>query len=163
MKKKVLFLAWALQLVPAIMMAQGVVEVVDSAKVDPLEGMLIEVYENEDGIEVRDTFYFDNPAEDSIKMVKIDLKECDSVEVCKNPKYAIISKNGKKAIYDMLLNQLVTAVEYDELGFSCCKQAGADITISIFYTKIDNKEGMFSVSDLTKDVISIWKDESDNY
>ena len=154
MKKKVLFLAWALQLVPAIMMAQGVVEVVDSAKVDPLEGMLIEVYENEDGVEIRDTLYFDNPAE---KMAEIKLKDCDSVEVCKNPKYAIITKDGKKGIYDMMLNQLVTAVEYDELGFSCCKQAGDDITISIFYTKIDNKEGMFSVSDLTKDVISIWK------
>ena len=90
-------------------------------------------------------------------MVKIDLKECDSVDVCENPKYAIITKDGKKGIYDMMLNQLVTAVEYDELGFSCCKQAGDDITISIFYTKVDNKEGMFSVSDLTKDVISIWK------
>ena len=50
----VLFLAWALQLVPTIMMAQDVVEVVDSANVDPLEGMLIEVYDNEDGVEVRD-------------------------------------------------------------------------------------------------------------
>ena len=82
MKKRVLFLAWVLQLVPAIMMAQGVVEVVDSAKVDPLEGMLIEVYDNEYGEEVRDTFYFDNPAEDSIKMVKINLRECESVDVC---------------------------------------------------------------------------------
>ena len=129
------------------MMAQDVVEVVDSANVDPLEGMLIEVYDNEDGIEVRDTFYFDNPAEDSIKMVKIDLKECDSVEVCQNRKYAIITKDGKKGIYDMMLNQLVTAIEYDELGFSCCKQTGENTTISIFYTKIDNKEGLFSVSD----------------
>ena len=147
MKKKVLFLAWVLQLVPAIMMAQGVVEVVDSAKVDPLEGMLIEVYDNEYGEEVRDTFYFDNPAEDSIKMVKINLKECESVDVCENPKYAIITKDGKKGIYDMMLNQLITAIEYDELGFSCRKQMGNNTSINFFYTRIDNKEGMFSVTE----------------
>ena len=98
MKKKMFVLACALLLVPTILMAQDVVEVVDSANVDPLEGMLIEVYENEDGIEVRDTFYFDNPAE---KMEEVSLKECESVEVCKNPKYAIVTKNGKKGIYDM--------------------------------------------------------------
>lgn len=145
MKEKFLFLALAIIFVPAISLAQNVADVVDSSKVDPYEDMIIEIYDNEDGVEVRDTIYLNNPADNSVNVVQLNLKECDSVDVCENHKYAVVTKNGKKGIYDIMLNQLVTAVEFDELGFSCRKQIEGNAFINIFYTKKDNKEGMLSV------------------
>ena len=144
MKKEVLFMALALLFVPAISLAQNVV---DSAKVDPYEDMIVEIYDNEDGVEVRDTIYLNNPAEALVKVEQVSLKDCESVVVCDYDKYAIITKDGKKGVFDMILNKLVSDIEYDELGFSCRRQTGNNASISIFYTKKNGKEGMLSISD----------------
>lgn len=162
MMKKSFFMNWlvlASLLVPTLMSAQ---EVVDSDDVDPYEGMIIETYYTEDGGTANDTIYLDNRDEDSLRTVQHDLKEYDLVDICiGNPKYAIVTKDGKKGIYDMLLHQEVTPVEFREVGF--CRQDIMEDShfFNIFYVMKGIKRGILSVDESTNNVLSIWMDDSD--
>ena len=62
-----------------------------------------------------------------------DLKEYEWVDICYNPKYAIVSKDGKKGIYDMVLHKNNTEIEYRDLGFSKQTVAEDSANISMFY------------------------------
>ena len=159
MVKKLFFRNWlvpALLLVPTLMSAQ---EVVDSVDVDPYEGMIIETYYTEDGGTASDTIYLDNRDKDSLRMVQHDLKEYEWVDFCDSHKYAIVTKNGKKGIYDLVLHQEVTPVEFREVGF--CRQDIIEdsLCFNIFYATEGIKRGILSVDESSNNVVSIWKDD----
>ena len=162
MVKKLFFRSWlvlASLLVPTLMYAQ---EVVDSTDVDPYEGMIIETYYTEDGGTASDTIYLDNRDEDSLRTAQHDLKEYDWVDICiGNPKYAIVTKGRKKGIYDMLLHQEVTPVEFREVGF--CRQDIMEDSLffNIFYATEGIKRGILSVDESSNNVLSIWMDDPD--
>ena len=160
MVKKLFFRNWlvsALLLVPTLVPAQ---EVVDSTDVDPYEGMIIETYYTENGGTASDTIYLDNHDEDSLRIALHDLKEYDRVDICfGNPKYAIVIKDGKKGIFDLMLHQEVTPVEFREVGF--CRQDIMEdsLCFNIFYATEGIKRGILSVDESTNNVVSIWMDD----
>ena len=100
--------------------------------------------------------------EDVQRIVQHDLKEYDRVDICTgNPKYAIVIKDGKKGIYDMLLHQEVTPVEFRKVGF-CRQDISEDsLCFNIFYATEGIKRGILSVDESTNTVLSIWMDDPD--
>ena len=162
MVKKLFFRFWivqALLLMPAFMSAQ---EVVDSVDLDPYEGMIIETYYTDDGGTATDTIYLDNCDGDSLRATQHDLKEYDWVDICTgNPKYAIVTKDGKKGIYDMEEHRNLTGIEYRELGYSRDMETEDSTQMSMFYAKKGIKIGILSLSGSSDDIMSIWMDDPD--
>ena len=166
MAKRLFFRDWlvlALLLVPTLMSAQEVTETVDSIEVDPYEGMIIESIITDNGEIVEDTIYLDDEVSDwQRNLPQYDLKEYEWIEFCNNPKYAIVTKDRKKGIYDLFLNQNVTAIEYRDLGFSEQTVAEEDSAyISLFYATKGIKRGIISLYEPTNNVVSIWMDDPD--
>ena len=152
----------ALLLVPTLMTAQEVTEAVDSIEVDPNEDMIIETYYTDDGGTASDTIYLNDEANDWQKnLPQYDLKEYEWVDICYNPKYAIVSKDGKKGIYDMVEHRNITEIVYRDLGFSKQSVAEDSAYISMFYATKGIKRGIVSVYEPTNDVVSIWLDDPD--
>lgn len=154
------WLVLASLLVPTLMTAQKVTEAVDSIEVDPYEGMIIESIITDNGEIVEDTIYLDDEVSEWQKnLPQYDLKEYEWVEFCNNPKYAIVTKDCKKGIYDLFLNQNVTAIEYRGLGFSEQTVAEDSAYISLFYATKGIKRGIISLYEPTNNVVSIWMDD----
>ena len=142
------------------MTAQEVTEVVDSIEVDPYEGMIIESIITDKGEIVEDTIYLDDEVSDWQKnLPQYDLKEYEWVEFCNNPKYAIVTKDCKKGIYDLFLNRNITGIEYRDLGFSEQTVAEDSAYISLFYATKGIKRGIISLYEPTNNVVSIWMDD----
>ncbi len=167
MAKSLFFRNWlvlAVLLVPTFMAAQEVTEVVDSIKVDPNEDMIIETYYTDDGGTTNDTIYLNDETNDWQKnLPQYDLKEYEWVDICYNPKYAIVSKDGKKGIYDMVEHRNITEIVYRDLGFSKQSVAEDSAYISMFYATKGIKRGIVSVYEPTNDVVSIWMDDPDEF
>ena len=165
MAKSLFFRNWlvlAVLLVPTLTTAQEVTEAVDSIKVDPNEDMIIETYYTDDGGTANDTIYLNDEANDWQKnLPQYDLKEYEWVDICDNPKYAIVSKDGKKGIYDLVLHKNITEIEYRDLGFSKQTVAEDSANISMFFATKGIKRGIVSVYELTNNVVSIWMDDPD--
>lgn len=142
---KSIFIVALLQL-SSIAEAQEIIEVVDSISVDEMGG---------DTISVEDLF------SEKPQVTQYDLKECEWVDICYNPKYAIVTKEGKKGIYDMVLHKNVTEIEYRDLGFSKQTTAEDSASISMFYATKGIKRGIVSLYEPTNDVVSIWMDDPD--
>ena len=126
--------------------AQEIIEVVDSISEDEM---------------VADTISIDELISDKPKITQYDLSECEWVDICYNPKYAIVSKDGKKGIYDMMLHKNVTEIEYRDLGFSKQTVAEDSAYISMFYATKGIKRGIVSIYEPTNNVVSIWMDDPD--
>ena len=152
--------------------AQEIIEVVDSINVDemigdtvsadPYEGMIIETYYTDSGDLASDTIYLDDETSEWQKSLpQYDLKEYEWVDICNNPKYAIVTKDGKKGIYDMILHKNVTEIEYRDLGFSKQTVAEDSALISLFYATKGIKRGIVSLYEPTNNVVSIWMDDPD--
>lgn len=152
--------------------AQEIIEVVDSISVnemigdtvsaDPYEGMIIETYYTDSGDLASDTIYLDDETSEWQKSLpQYDLKEYEWVDICNNPKYAIVTKDGKKGIYDMILHKNVTEIEYQDLGFSKQTVAEDSAHISLFYVTKGIKRGIVSLYEPTNNVVSIWMDDPD--
>ena len=152
--------------------AQEIIEVVDSINVDemigdtvsadPYEGMIIETYYTDSGDLASDTIYLDDETSEWQKSLpQYDLKEYEWVDICNNPKYAIVTKDGKKGIYDMILHKNVTEIEYLDLGFSKQTVAEDSAHISLFYATKGIKRGIVSLYEPTNNVVSIWMDDPD--
>ena len=158
MKKQTfgIMLALLLLLMPCQVTAQVIIEPVDSVWVDiePCDS----ISENEI---VVDTVSADELMNDMPIVVQYDLKEYEWVDVCYNPKYAIVSKDGKKGIYDMILHKNVTEIEYRDLGFSKQTVAEDSAYISMFYATKGIKRGIVSIYEPTNNVVSIWMDDPD--
>jgi hypothetical protein len=184
MKKQVLGILMALlsMLVPCHIVAQESVEPVDSVwvditpcdsisvdekvgdtvRADPYEGMIIETYYTDSGELANDTIYLDDETSEWQKnLPQYDLKEYEWVDICYNPKYAIVSKDGRKGIYDMILHKNVTEIEYRDLGFSKQTVAEDSAYISLFYATKGIKRGIVSIYETTNNVVSIWMDDPD--
>ena len=152
--------------------AQEIIEVVDSISVDemigdtvsadPYEGMIIETYYTDSGDLASDTISLDDETSEWQKSLpQYDLKEYEWVDICNNPKYAIVTKDGKKGIYDMILHKNVTEIEYRDLGFSKQTVAEDSANISLFYATKGIKRGIVSLYEPTNNVVSIWMDDPD--
>lgn len=165
MAKSVFFRNWlvlALLLVPTLMTAQEVTEAVDSIEVDPNEDMIIETYYTDDGGTASDTIYLNDETNDWKKNIpQYELEEYEWVDSCDNPKFAIVSKDGNKGIYDLFLHKNITGIEYRDLGFSKQTVAEDSAYISMFYAAKGIKRGIVSVYEPTNDVVSIWMDDPD--
>lgn len=136
--------------------------VVDTVSADPYEGMIIETYYTDSGDLASDTIYLDDETSEWQKSLpQYDLKEYEWVDICYNPKYAIVSKDGKKGIYDMILHKNVTEIEYRDLGFSKQTVAEDSAYISMFYATKGIKRGIVSIYEPTNNVVSIWMDDPD--
>lgn len=152
--------------------AQEIIEVVDSisedemvgdtVSADPYEGMIIETYYTDSGDLASDTIYLDDETSEWQKSLpQYDLKEYEWVDICNNPKYAIVTKDGKKGIYDMILHKNITEIEYRDLGFSKQTVAEDSAYISLFYATKGIKRGIVSLYEPTNNVVSIWMDDPD--
>ena len=148
----------SLMILPSFVSAQ---EVVDSVEVDPYEDMIIETYYTDDGGTANDTIYLNKSDEDKFNEFKKDLKEYDWVDICYNPKYAVVTKDGKKGLYDMVEHRNITEIVYRDLGFSKQTVAEDSAYISMFYATMGIKRGIVSVYEPTNDVVSIWMDDPD--
>lgn len=159
MKKKQVFGFWVALLsllMPCQIMSRVIVEPVDSVWVDisPCDS----ISETEMLV---DTVRADELMNDIPIVTQYDLKEYDWVDICYNPKYAIVSKDGKKGIYDMILHKNVTEIEYRDLGFSKQTVAEDSAYISMFYATKGIKRGIVSIYEPTNNVVSIWMDDPD--
>lgn len=158
MKKQFSFFLIALlsTLIPCQILAQSIIEPVDSVWVDitPCDSI------SEDEM-VIDTVSTDELMNDLPIVTQYDLKEFEWVDICYNPKYAIVSKDGKKGIYDMMLHKNVTEIEYRDLGFSKQIVAEDSAYISMFYATKGIKRGIVSIYEPTNNVVSIWMDDPD--
>ena len=165
MAKNLFFRNWlllAVSLVPTLTTAQEVPEAVDSIEVDPYEGMIIDSCYTDSGELASDTFYLDNKTSDRGKnRHRYELNEYERVDFCDNPKYAIVTKDGKKGIYDLLLHKNITEIEYRDLEFSKQTVAEDSAKISMFYATKGIKCGIVSVYEPTNNVVSIWMDAPD--
>lgn len=90
-----------------------------------------------------------------------ELKDFDWVEICNNPKYAIVTMKGKKGIYDMMLHKNITEMEFRDLAYSHQAEAEDSSYMSMFYAKKGIKRYIISVYEPTNDVFSIWMDDPD--
>lgn len=130
----------------SIVTGQEIIEPCDSISVDEM---------------VVDTVSADELMNDMPIVTQYDLKEYEWVDICNNPKYAIVSKDGKKGIYDMMLHKNVTEIEYRDLGFSKQTVAEDSAYISMFYATKGIKRGIVSIYEPTNNVVSIWMDDPD--
>lgn len=134
----------------------------DTVSADPYEGMIIETYYTDSGELASDTIYLDDETSEWQKSLpQYDLKEYEWVDICYNPKYAIVSKDGRKGIYDMILHENITEIEYRDLGFSKQTVAEDSAYISMFYATKGIKRGIVSIYEPTNNVVSIWMDDPD--
>ena len=90
-----------------------------------------------------------------------NLKEFDWVDICENPRYAIVTKDGKNGIYDMELHRNITEIVYRDLGFSKQIMTEDSAYISLFYGTMGIKRGIISVYEPSNNVVSIWMDDPD--
>ena len=98
----------ALLLVPTHSSAQNVCDSISE------DDIIIDSVYTETGEIVADTFRL---GERKKEIPQYEIKEHDWVDLCANPKYAVVTKGGKQGIYDMILHQNITEIEFDELGF----------------------------------------------
>ena len=137
-----------------------VIEIVDSVYVG-VDDLIIDSVLTDTGEQVADTFKLSDLEKWKRSIPQYDLKEYEWVDICYNPKYAIVSKNGKKGIYDMMLHKNVTEIDYRDLGFSKQTLAEDSASISLFYATKGIKRGIVSLYEPTNDVVSIWMDDPD--
>ena len=155
MIKRLFFSNWlvlALLLAPTLMSAQ---EVCDSISEDDI---VIDSVYTETGEIVADSFHM---GEREKVIPQYELKEHGWVDLCANPKYAVVTKGGKQGIYDMILHQNLTEIEFDELGFFRRTEAEEDdnIVINMFYAKKGSHTGILGVCESDNSIFSIWMDE----
>ena len=167
-KKMYVWLVAALLSVPASAMAQEIIEIVDSVWVDitPCDSicegeMIIDSVYTDTGEIVADTIRLGAIDEWQQNLPQYDLKEYEWVEICYNPKYAIVTKDGKNGIYDMEQHRNITEIIYRDLGFSKQTLAEDSAYISLFYGTMGIKRGIISVYEPSNNVVSIWMDDPD--
>ena len=97
------------------------------------------------------TLIFDYPYE---------LKDCDKVDVCaESPKYAIVSKNGKCGLYDMIHHVNVTEIAFDELKLLRHSMLESGNNASVFFVVEGLKRGKLSVDEATNNTVYVWTED----
>jgi hypothetical protein len=95
------------------------------------------------------------------KVPQYAFEEFDWVDICKNPMYAIVKKDGKCGIYDMMLHENVTEIEYEAIGYVRSTDAVDSIPCDLFRAKKGIKLGILCVCENDNSIISIWIDDPD--
>lgn len=109
-----------------------------------------------DTIEVGDVKDF------SLSVTQYDLNEMDRLEICdKLPKYAIVTKDGKQGVYDMMQHRNITEIVYRQIGFSHQAESEDSTCLNMFYAKKGIKRGVVCIDELSNSVISFWADDPD--
>ena len=90
-----------------------------------------------------------------------NLKEFDWVDICENPKYAIVTKDDKQGVYDLELHKKVTEVEFNAVGYSRPGVEDDSIRADWFYAKKGIKRGLLCVFEGNNSIMSIWMDDPD--
>lgn len=159
-KEMIGLLALALFVAPCSVLAQNTTERVDSTSCEQEEDWLIEVTEDENGNEVMsDTIWLGKPNA-TLQVTQYELKECDQVNICEeNPKYAIVVKNGKSGIYDMILRKNITEIEFDIITYQQKKVLENGNVTSLFYVAEGSKRGKLSVDETTNTTMYVWTED----
>lgn len=182
MQKYIYLWAMAVLMLPTNLLAQEVVKTVDSVWIDPVavcsndvdevieivdtvymdeDDMIIDSVLTETDEIVADTFRLSDSEKWKRSLPQYDLKEYECVDTCYNPKYAIVTKNEKKGLYDMIEHRNISEIIYRDLGFLKQTIAEDSAYISMFYATMGIKRGIVSVYEPTNDVVSIWMDDPD--
>ena len=182
MQKYIYLWAMAVFMLPTNLLAQEVVKTVDSVWIDPVavcsndvdevieivdtvymdeDDMIIDSVLTETDEIVADTFRLSDSEKWKRSLPQYDLKEYECVDTCYNPKYAIVTKNEKKGLYDMIEHRNISEIIYRDLGFLKQTIAEDSAYISMFYATMGIKRGIVSVYEPTNDVVSIWMDDPD--
>lgn len=101
----------------------------------------------------------DSIGEDSLMVTQYDFDEFDRVDFCHTPQYVIVTKNGRKGIYDMYLHQNITELEYRELRFNKLENEGDSLESCWFYGKKGYQWGIISVFSEDNSIMSIWMND----
>lgn len=113
-------------------------------------------------IESADTVEVDDIKDYSLYVTQYDLKEMDGLEICDElPRYAIVAKDGKQGVYDMIQHKNITEIEYRQIGFSHQAESEDGSCINMFYAKKGIKRGVVSIDELSNCVVSFWADDPD--
>ena len=65
------------------------------------------------------------------QITQIPLEQCERVDTCSIAKFAIVTKDGKRGIYDLDKHENVTEIVFDVAGFS--RLYVSDEGIEVFY------------------------------
>lgn len=159
-KEMIGLLALALFMVPCSVLAQNTTERVDSTSCEEEEDWLIEVTEDENGNEVVSDTIWLGKHDATPQVTQYDLKECDQVNICEeNPKYAIVVKNGKSGIYDMILRENITEIAFDIITYQQQMVLENGNVTSLFCVAEDSKRGKLSVDETTNTTIHVWAED----
>ena len=155
--KMIGLLALALFVAPYSVLAQNNTERVDSTTCEPEESWIVEVYEDENGNDVvSDTIWLGAAPQ----VTQYELKDCDKVDVCaESPKYAIVSKNGKCGLYDMIHHVNVTEIAFDELKLLRHSMLESGNNASVFLVVEGAKRGKLSVDEATNNTVYVWTED----
>ena len=149
MKKKMYdWLVALLLMIPAVASAQEMEYVVDSIEVDSID---VDYVVDDDDVVLAD----------SMRITQYALSECDGVDICENLKYAIVTKEGKKGIYNMMLGKNVTEIEFQEVRFSRSEETDDGLSSSLFFVKKEKQRGILCVFEDDDSVMAIWMDDSE--
>ena len=101
----------------------------------------------------------DSIGKDSLMVTQYDFDEFDRVDFCHTPQYVIVTKNGRKGIYDMYLHQNITELEYRELRFTKLENEGDSLESCWFYATMGYQRGLISVFTEDNTIVSIWAND----
>lgn len=95
------------------------------------------------------------------KPPQIPLEQSDVVDICESGRYAIISRHGKRGIYDLMKGENVTEIDLDDVGFSRHVVAEDSIHICYFWAEKGLQSGIIGVAGNDNQTLGIWMDNPD--
>ena len=109
--------------------------------------------------EVVDTVSVEEIMEWKLQIPQFELSDFDWVDICDNPKYAIVTRGNLMGIYDMELHKNITRIEFRDLGFSKQIMTEDSAYISHFYFRRGIKNGLICVFEKDNSIMSIYNDD----
>lgn len=91
----------------------------------------------------------------SIDSIIDNLKEFESVDLSPNPRYAIVTKDGKMGIFDMTRLKKVTEIEYNDIWFSI-RTTSENGNMTLFRFKQADKFGVLGINETDNSLSSIY-------
>ena len=92
------------------------------------------------------------------QITQIPLEQCERVDTCSIVKFAIVTKDGKRGIYDLDKHENVTEIVFDVAGFSRLYVSDEGIEVFYFYVKKGVECGTIGVVGDNNQTIGVWMD-----
>ena len=92
------------------------------------------------------------------QITQIPLEQCERVDTCSIAKFAIVTKDGKRGIYDLDKHENVTEIVFDVAGFSRLYVSDEGIEVFYFYVKKGVECGTIGVVGDNNQTIGVWMD-----